>query len=299
MDPVTHGLAGAVIKNLGFRGRGALTVLVFSSLAPDLDYITLLWGAEVFLRYHRGITHGVLALFLAPPVIAFLFGRRERFIYFLPLSFIGYSSHLALDLAGGYGTRVMSPLDWQPYSLDLMFMVEPAVTAALLAGLLLVWRNRARARAIAVAVLLFLFVLVGVKYYFHERTTEFLSSTLDDHVICGISPLPNGFLRWWFVAKKEDGLKTGYADLFTDGIYLDRTYPPQSPDPAIGRSREAEVVKGFLAFARYPYAEIRRSEGKVRVRWKELYNPLSSGDRIVAEVTMDLKGKVLNSSLRL
>jgi inner membrane protein len=66
MDPITHGLAGTTIANLGFKRRFAFWVLIISSIAPDIDYITRIWGEDVFLRYHRGISHGILALFIVP-----------------------------------------------------------------------------------------------------------------------------------------------------------------------------------------------------------------------------------------
>ncbi len=66
MDPITHSLAGLTISHLGFRRKAAIWVLLLSSIAPDFDYITRLWGVDVFLRYHRGITHGILALVVVP-----------------------------------------------------------------------------------------------------------------------------------------------------------------------------------------------------------------------------------------
>ena len=82
MDPVTHALTGAAIKQLGFKRKATLAVLLISSLAPDLDYITRFWGADVFLRYHRGITHGVAALVVVPIIIAVAFGYKKGFFYY-------------------------------------------------------------------------------------------------------------------------------------------------------------------------------------------------------------------------
>ena len=70
MDPITHSLAGATISRLGFKRKASLWVLLIASVAPDLDYISRIWGPDMFLRYHRGITHGLLALLVIPLIIA-------------------------------------------------------------------------------------------------------------------------------------------------------------------------------------------------------------------------------------
>ncbi|MDP2279864.1 MAG: metal-dependent hydrolase, partial [Nitrospirota bacterium] len=111
MDPITHTLAGAALAQLGFKRKAAFWVLLISSIAPDLDYITRLWGVDIFLRYHRGITHGILALFLVPLIIAVIAGFRKGFFYYYFLSFLAYGIHIFMDLTNQYGTRVLSPFD--------------------------------------------------------------------------------------------------------------------------------------------------------------------------------------------
>ena len=84
--------------------KGAFWVLLISSVAPDIDYITRFWGVDVFLRYHRGITHGILALFLVPLIIAVIAGFRKGFFYYYFLSFLAYGIHIFMDLTNQYGT---------------------------------------------------------------------------------------------------------------------------------------------------------------------------------------------------
>jgi inner membrane protein len=298
MDPITHGLTGAVIRNLGFKGRAALFVLVFSSVAPDLDYITRLWGPEVFLKYHRGITHGVLALFLFPALLSLLPLFRKRFLYYYALSFTGFSVHLIFDVMNQYGTRIFSPLDWQAYSLDLVFIAEPVIIGSLLLGLVVNRISGERARVVAISTLFFVVSVFGIKHSLHEKTVEVLRSRLDDHFIRRLSPMPNDFLRWWFVAEKDGYKKVGYADLFTDSIYVQMTYPPVRHDPAIEQSKKAEVVMSFLAFSQFPHVEVFRDGGKVEVWWRELSYSYATGDRFVAKVKMDSKGNILSTDFR-
>src|SRR4030066_2568327 len=123
--------------------------LILSSTAPDFDYVTRFWGMDIFLRYHRGIPHGILFLFLVPMVIGLIFGPRKGFLYYFFIAFLGYSAHLFMDLNNQYGTRILSPLDWQQYSLDLTFIIDPSITIALLLSLTLCKFNNKRITTIA------------------------------------------------------------------------------------------------------------------------------------------------------
>lgn len=295
MDPLTHGLAGAAIKNLGFKRDRALLVLVLASVAPDLDYIVRPLGADIFLKYHRGITHGFLALLAVPLLIGILSAKRG-FFYYSFLAFTGYALHLVLDLTNQYGTRVLSPLDWRQYSLDLTFILDPYVSLGLLVSAVLAAIDRKRARTIALATFMLLAFYMGVRYYFHERTEDFLRGRLDEQ-IAKVYPLPNDFMRWWFVARSGDIVSTGFADLFTGRVYVQDTYVI-SNDPAIERSKGQRVVKNFLNFAKYPYADVRKEKGLTVVTWRELAYAFLPGEHFEARVVMDGRGRVLSSKFR-
>lgn len=299
MDPVTHALAGGAIWRFGFRKKHALAVLLIASLAPDLDYVTRLWGIDVFLRYHRGITHGVMALFLAPFFIAFAYGLKRDFIYYFSLGFFAYFVHLFLDLTNQYGTRILSPLDWQQYSLDLTFIIDPYVTLGLAAAVVAPMFAKKSARKIAVAALVLFVAYIGIKYVLHEKAEGYLRARVDAYTY-KLSPLPNDFLRWWFVADTKDELITGYADMFSGRVYIHKRYRAiNEEDPAIRMSRETRLVKNFLYFAKYPYPEaIAREGGGVLVKWRELTYSYVAGDRFVAEVLFDRDGKVLESGFK-
>jgi inner membrane protein len=297
MDPITHGFAGATIYNLGFRRKAAIWVLLLSSIAPDFDYITRFWGTDIFLRYHRGITHGILALFVVPIIIGLIFGYRKGFLYYSFIAFLGYAAHLFMDLTTQYGTRILSPLDWQQYSLDLMFIIDPYVTIGLLLSVILCKANKKRSTAIALITVVLLIAYTGGRYYLHGKTKEFLRERMDANTYT-VCPLPNDFLRWWFIAKSGNKINVGFADLFTQRVCVQETYWMLYKDMFIDRSKETRVVKNFLYFAKYPYAEVRREVGKTTVVWHELAYSFMAGDHFVAKVVFDKDGKLLNSSFK-
>jgi inner membrane protein len=294
MDPITHSLAGLTIYRLGFKRKSAMWVLLLSSIAPDFDYITRLWGVDVFLRYHRGITHGILALIVVPIILGLIFGLRKGFLYYFFIAFLGYSAHLFMDLTNQYGTRILSPLDWQQYSLDLTFIIDPYITIGLLISFIMCKYKKEKSVVIAlITVLLFTSYITG-RYYLHDKTKDFLKEKLEANTY-KIYPLPNDFLRWWFIAKSGDEVKVGFADLFTQRVYIQETYRMADKDPFIEQSKETRLIENFLYFAKYPYAETKSEKGKTTVIWRELSYSFFAGDHFVAKVVFDKEGKVLST----
>lgn len=106
-----------------------------------------------------------------------------------------------------------------------------------------------------------------------------------------VCPLPNDFLRWWFIAKSGNEIKVGFSDLFTQRVCVQETYFIADKDPFIEISKKTKVVKNFLYFARYPYAEVKRDAGKVTVIWRELAYSFLPGEHFIAKVTFDNEGK--------
>lgn len=294
MDPVTHALAGVAIRNLGFKRKAALWVALISAIAPDFDYISRFWGADVFLRYHRGITHGFPALIAFALLMGLIFGLKKGFFYYFSLSALAYGLHLALDLMNQYSTRVMSPLDWRQFSFDTAFIIDPYITLGLLIGVAVSLANKKRAVFAASMTLILLSLYLGGRYYLHERAEDFLKGKMSDSV-CKVTPLPNDFLRWWFLASSAEGIKTGFVDLFTGRVCVQDSYPQPAKDELIEKSKEDKVIKNFLYFARYPYPSVERSGGGAIVTWKELSFSFMAEERFVAKAHMTEDGKVLRS----
>ena len=294
MDPVTHSLAGATICNLGFRRKLSMLVLILASIAPDFDYITRFWGMDIFLRYHRGITHGILFLFLGPLIIGLIFGLRKGFLYYSFIAFLGYAAHLLMDITNQYGTRILSPLDWEQYSLDLTFIIDPYITIGLLLSFILCRFNKKKTFIIALITVFLLIAYIGGRYYLQGKTRDFLKEKLEANTYT-LYPLPNDFLRWWFVVRSGNEINVGFADLFTQRVCVQETYRMVNRDPSIEHSRENRVVKNFLYFAKYPYAEVRSDKDMTMVIWHELAYSFMAGDHFVAKVIFDREGKLLSS----
>jgi hypothetical protein len=241
----------------------------------------------------------VLFLVAVPLLVGLVFRKRGGFVYYWLAATLGYGSHIALDLTNQYGTRLFAPLDWQRHAASLTFAVEPLVIVGFFVSMAVAGFKADKARAVSFVTMVLLVFYVGVKYHYHDKTEEFLRASLDEYIIEEVSPMPNAFMRWWFIAQGEKDIKTGFADLFTDTIYIHKTYPRNRNSYIVERSKDYGVVKNFLYFAQYPYAEVTKN-GRINVvKWRELSFGYSSKERFTATLDMGDDGKLINYKIRI
>src|SRR5690348_3804640 len=79
MDPITHGIAGALIGKGFFSRRHVRVPIVAATLGavfPDVDIIAIQFSRDplALQRYHRGFTHSFIGL----PVFAFALAWLTR-----------------------------------------------------------------------------------------------------------------------------------------------------------------------------------------------------------------------------
>jgi membrane-bound metal-dependent hydrolase YbcI (DUF457 family) len=173
MDTVTHGLTGWLIAKAVPTekwGREAKAAVVLGSVLPDLDEVTSLFGPELSVLYHRGISHSFIGVSVSSLLVALLlfrFGnwKNAKGLYLLVLA--GQLSHILLDLLNSYGTQILQPFSNARFSFDLLFVVDLAFTAIVVAGL---WFARGRLRpAPARIAFSILAAYVGIATMLHFR----------------------------------------------------------------------------------------------------------------------------------
>ena len=160
MDPVTHGITGALLGKAYFSdryGKAATFAAVLGAVFPDIDIIAELVTRDPLgiIKYHRAITHSFVAL----PVFAFLLALltrallpwvRRRFprwsdvesppLWVLTLIYgIGIASHILLDGMTSFGTRMWFPLSGTRVAWDLLFIIDFSFTAIVLLPQVIAW----------------------------------------------------------------------------------------------------------------------------------------------------------------
>jgi membrane-bound metal-dependent hydrolase YbcI (DUF457 family) len=198
MDPVTHGIAGALLGK-GFFSKREERVAIFAAtlgaVFPDIDIVWEFVSRDPLgiVKYHRAITHSfvglpVFAVLLALLTRALLPWARRRWprfqdwesppLWLLSLIYgVGIASHILLDGMTSFGTRMWFPISSQRVAWDLLFIVDFGFTSIILVPQVIPWicrfPEKARGRALrmwvlfTVGALIFWLLARAAAYPFH------------------------------------------------------------------------------------------------------------------------------------
>lgn len=142
MDNLTHGLAGALVAQAGFRqryGRAALVALVVGAELPDVDALFDLAGPVAGFQHHRGITHSFVGGFGLAVLGAMLLSvalRYRPYWRMLGLLYLGVLLHIWMDYLTSYGTQILLPFEAGRYTADAVFIIDFFYTGIIVAALL-------------------------------------------------------------------------------------------------------------------------------------------------------------------
>ena len=115
MHPPTHALLSWLVaetrSDLTRRDR---VLVLAAGLVPDLDGLTIV-SPELYERYHRQVTHNVVAA--AVVALGVAVAARHR-IAATALALVAFHLHLACDVVGAAGPdgSIWSVAYWQPFS---------------------------------------------------------------------------------------------------------------------------------------------------------------------------------------
>lgn len=226
MDSISQAALGAAV-GIAVIGRrrpvwqSALTGAVIGTL-PDLD-VLLDKGDEISdMVLHRAETHAFFWQALAAPFIAVIpaWVTRTRALYlrWWLLVFLVLFTHSMLDAMTVYGTRVGLPFTDQPYGIGSLFIIDPAYTLLLLAGLLPVFvlRNPGRLRwntAGLVLSTLYAGWSVAAQGIVTDRVMadDAIRDLGHDRVL--VTPTPFNTLLWRIVVIEHDTYLEGFHSL--------------------------------------------------------------------------------------
>lgn len=179
MDPITHGIAGALIGKAFFAnrssvadeslhakrsmstGRVAILAATVGAVFPDVDVFVDAFSHDplAIARYHRGFTHSFVGLPIFAGALALLtraffssYAKRPENEKWAPpsLAFLfgiyaaGIASHILLDGCTSFGTQMLNPFSKARVAWDLLFIVDFVLTALLLVPQLAAWVHRRR-----------------------------------------------------------------------------------------------------------------------------------------------------------
>ena len=283
MEPVTHFLTGACLARTGFNRRTAYATLAMTLAAgaPDMDGLWGFRGPVAGFEHHRGITH----TFLGAPVVAlavtgvvWLWHRSRRKQPMLAphwallwlLSLLSVLSHIFLDWTNNYGVRPFFPFNPRWYSLDIAFILEPVIFAALLTALVVpsifgladreigAGKPLFRGRGWAIAAMVLIGVDLGVRAVEHHRALRMISNTRfgDQPLVrVGAEPYPVDPFLWFAVAETAGYYQTGSVNSRKETVDTDERNdvifkPPVTP--ATTAAKNSWLGRAYLDWARFP-----------------------------------------------
>ena len=144
MDSITQAALGAVVgevilgRKLGWR---AAAWGAFLGTFPDLDIIAGLWlDSADYLNTHRGISHSLLLIFLAPLILGGPLAKlhQERGLRFrgaAQMIFWVYLTHVLIDCFTTYGTQVFEPFNNYRLAFNNLSIIDLLFTLPLLLAL--------------------------------------------------------------------------------------------------------------------------------------------------------------------
>jgi len=228
MDTVTQiGLGAAVGEAvLGKQvGRRALLWGGICGLLPDLDVLVPLGDAVKNFTYHRGPSHSLFVLAAFTPLMVYwilqahpqtaLHRTRWRWLVFLALT-----THVLLDCLTVCGTQIFWPLPTPPVMWSTLFIIDPAYSLPLVAGVLaatIMSRRMQRGRTVNAVCLaistLYLFWSIGAKIYVESVARVSLERQGIGYSMLLTTPTAFNTLLWRVLAMDSEGYAEGYYSL--------------------------------------------------------------------------------------
>ncbi len=283
MDPVTHFLTGACLGRSGFNRRTAYATLAMTlaAEAPDLDVLWGLRGPVAGFQHHRGITHTFLgAPFVALAVTAVVWvwhrSRRKpqavppRWILLWALSWLAVLSHIFLDWTNNYGVRPFFPFNPRWYALDIAFIIEPVILAALFLGLVIpaifgladremgARKPLFPGRGWAIAAMFIVGIDLGVRAVEHHRALHLIGNVQFGNLPAlraAAEPYPVNPFHWFAVVETVDYYQTGAVNTRAETVDTndqdDVVFKPPVT-PATAAASISWLGRVYLDWARFP-----------------------------------------------
>ncbi|HEV2491033.1 MAG TPA: metal-dependent hydrolase [Candidatus Acidoferrales bacterium] len=328
MDPFTHALTSAALDRAGLRAvsRMSLPILLASGVAADVDLLSYFGGAGAYSQWHGTVLHSLLGTAVVATAVAaafWLVGRKHakaplRFGPVLLLSAIGSGAHLLLDLATADGVRLFWPFRSGWISGDWLNGIDAWILAILLVGLLLPGLFRLVSEEIgarkkgnppskmAIAALVIVAFYVGLRAEMHASAVQELLSR-DYHgripLIAEAFPDSTSPFAWHGVVDTSNTIETvevgtGPAESLDTESSITHFKPENSQ--ALDAARRAPLARRFLAYARFPMAEVENLDSGYRVTMRDMRFPAQSdaAGNMIAVIELDQRLAVRDEKIQ-
>jgi len=326
MDPLTHIVVSIAASRAGLSKvtRLATPMLIVSGVAADLDWLTALAGPRAFLVGHRTITHslvGTAAIAILTALCFTIAARKHasspvKFAHALIVGSIGAALHVLLDLTNSYGVKLFWPFNEKWCAWDSVAQFDVLILVILAAGILLPMlfrlvgeeigaQKKTKGMFSAAFAIVLVFAYVGARYVLHERAVTLIASRLYN----GAPPLAVGAFpdspspfHWAGVIITESTLLRADVPVISgayDPFAAKPFYKPEE-SPALDAARASSTATLFLSFARFPRAQIERTDRGFHIEITDMRFEIGSppGHSMTAVLDVDDRAHVIHEELK-
>lgn len=257
MDSLTQIALGSAVT-VAVMGRrtavwkSALWGAVAGTL-PDLDALIDHGDAVLNMVLHRAESHALLFLTLGAPVLAWIVARLHgeqalwrRWCLALWLTLV---THPLLDTMTVYGTQLLQPFSDHPFGVGSLFIIDPAYTLPLLAGVVAVLcgaRLRWNQVGLALSTL-----YIGWSVLAQQHATEVARADLQSRGVdvqqLLVTPAPFNTVLWRLVAMTPTHYLEGHYGLLDDDRRITWTVHDRGADleAAVAGHDGAQRIRAF------------------------------------------------------
>ena len=324
MDNLTHSLVGLFLARAGFRhvSPRATAISIVAANVPDIDCISLLGGAIPYLRYHRHITHSLVAIpFMAvfAVFLVWLYPRKPeespmRWLPAIAVAIVGVVSHILLDLTNVYGVRLLLPWSGAWTHWDLVPVIDFLIWAILLPGVAAPLFNRLLNSELGVKkhgvgagwAIFSLLLLIGYDWA-RRDIHEYALGQLESRTYSGLGarrvgafPLANP-LHWEGIAEMSYGYIVVPVDVMqTFDPTAGQAYYKGERNSALEAVRATDPFQHLQEFVQWPvWSNTPAEDGATRVSLMDLRFGRPNQSGFTAIGTVSKSGQVIDSQFAL
>ncbi|WP_134686702.1 metal-dependent hydrolase [Brevibacillus migulae] len=282
MDTGSHLLFGCTLAGLAYLdpmvsqhpgvAEAVMIGTVIGSHAPDFDTLVRIKGYRTYLRYHRGITHGIPALFIWPLVISLplgaIYGLEGSAWWSVWLwSFIAVVFHVFLDMLNSYGVQCFRPFTKKWIHLDILSIFEPIlfllhVSAAILWIFFLV-DPLVLFPLVYIATVMFIIL----RAWIHQKRVHQVKNSFREEGVCHVVP-SFSWHTWRFVLETANCFYTGR--IVRGCLLLEEQIPKEEEHEAIRATMGTDGVRAFLNFAQRIHVTCKEMQDGYVVSWSDV-----------------------------
>lgn len=233
MDPLTHGMLGAVAsQGIARKHEFGLAAMIgfAAAILPDADtFIQSAQDSLLTLEYHRQFTHALIFIpigaLVASTLLWFAFRHRGSFVRLYIYAMLGYATAGLLDACTSYGTQLLWPFSSERIAWRIVAIIDPVVTFTLIAAVALAVVRKSRVPAVIGLILVICYLLLGLMQRNQAEQAAYALADQRGHAVekIEVKPSMGNILLWRSVYLSDHNY---YVDAIRIGLFSDlKIYP--------------------------------------------------------------------------